>query len=367
MNGVMMLTHLLMQTPLNPNQQDKLSKVVNCAEHLLSVINNVLDISKIEAGKMALEVGQFSLREVSGRAITMIQAKATEKGLKLRLAIDPQLPHEVIGDATRVSQALLNYLGNALKFTEQGEIVLHLEQLASEGKRVKIRFSVSDTGIGIDGETLKHLFQNFEQGDNSTTRKYGGSGLGLSITKHLAKMMGGEAGAESELGKGSTFWFTATFDRSAELAIDLHATAYTSSATSPEALLKRDFTGLRVLVCEDNAINQEIISELLADVGFEVDIAENGAVAIGLAETNNYRLILMDMQMPIVDGLEATRLLRRMPNYFAIPIVAMTANAFEADREACILAGMDHFVTKPVKPEALFDSIYRLLNRRRKL
>ncbi len=367
MNGVMMLTHLLMQTPLNPNQQDKLSKVVDCAEHLLSVINNVLDISKIEAGKMALEVGRFSLREVSGRAITMIQAKATEKGLKLRLVVDPQLPHELIGDATRVSQALLNYLGNALKFTEQGEIVLHLEQLASEGKRVKIRFSVIDTGIGIDDETLRHLFQNFVQADNSTTRKYGGSGLGLSITKHLAKMMQGEAGAESELGKGSCFWFSATFERPNELATDSHATAYPSSDISPEDLLKRDFKGTRVLVCEDNTINQEIISEVLADVGFVVDIAENGAVAISLAETNDYRLVLMDMQMPIVDGLEATRKLRTMPGYVATPILAMTANAFEADREACLEAGMDHFITKPVTPEALFDSIYRLLCPSRRL
>ncbi|MBS1145035.1 MAG: hypothetical protein H6R14_2441 [Proteobacteria bacterium] len=367
MNGVMMLTHLLMQTPLNPNQQDKLGKVVDCAEHLLSVINNVLDISKIEAGKMTLEVGQFSLREASGRAITMIQAKANEKGLKLRLAIDPQLPHEVIGDATRVSQALLNYLGNALKFTEQGEIVLHLEQLASEGKRVKVRFSVSDTGIGIDGETLKHLFQNFEQADNSTTRKYGGSGLGLSITKHLAKMMGGEAGANSEPGQGSTFWFTAVFECPDEIAGDPATQAPARSELAPDVLLKRDFVGTRVLVCEDNPINQEIISELLRFVGFHVDVADNGAKGIALARENHYRLVLMDMQMPVVDGLEATRELRKMPHCDTTAIVAMTANAFEADRDACILAGMDHFVTKPIQPEALFDLIYGLLNRRRKL
>jgi PAS domain S-box-containing protein len=367
MNGVMMLTHLLMQTPLNPNQQDKLSKVVGCAEHLLGVINDILDISKIEAGKMVLEEGPFSLREIAGRTISMLQAKAAEKGLKLKLVIDPLLPINVSGDATRVSQALLNYLGNALKFTEQGEIVLRLDQLSSEEKRVKVRFSVTDTGIGIDPETLKHLFHNFEQADNSTTRKYGGSGLGLSITKNLARMMGGEAGAESELGKGSSFWFTATFERSAELAIDLNAAPHPSSAISSEELLKRDFMGTRVLVCEDNPINQEIISELLSDVGFVVDIAENGAVAIGLAETNSYRLVLMDMQMPLVDGLEATRELRKMPSYVATPILAMTANAFEADREACFTAGMDHFVTKPVKPDALFDSIYRLLNRRRKM
>jgi PAS domain S-box-containing protein len=366
MNGVMMLTHLLMQTPLNPNQQDKLGKVVGCAEHLLSVINNILDISKIEAGKLSLEVSQFSLREISGRALAMMQAKAAEKGLKLRVLIDPVLPALVNGDATRVSQALLNYLGNALKFTEQGEIILQLEQLAIEGKKVKVRFSVSDTGIGIDREAMGRLFQNFEQADNSTTRKFGGSGLGLSITRHLAKMMGGETGAQSEPKIGSKFWFTATFECVQAMAAS-NATGFApSAALPPDALLARDFKGTRVLVCEDNPINQEIIAELLKDVGFVVDVADNGAVGIGMAGQNTYRLILMDMQMPVVDGLEATRELRRMPDYVNTPIVAMTANAFEADREACLLAGMDQFVTKPVNPDALFELLYGLLNRRRR-
>jgi PAS domain S-box-containing protein len=366
MNGVMMLTHLLMQTPLNPNQQDKLGKVVGCAEHLLSVINNILDISKIEAGKLSLEVSQFSLREISGRALAMMQAKAAEKGLKLRVLIDPVLPALVNGDATRVSQALLNYLGNALKFTEQGEIILQLEQLAIEGKKVKVRFSVSDTGIGIDQEAMGRLFQNFEQADNSTTRKFGGSGLGLSITRHLAKMMGGETGAQSEPKIGSKFWFTATFECVQAMAAS-NATGFApSAALPPDALLARDFKGTRVLVCEDNPINQEIIAELLKDVGFVVDVADNGAVGIGMAGQNTYRLILMDMQMPVVDGLEATRELRRMPDYVNTPIVAMTANAFEADREACLLAGMDQFVTKPVNPDALFELLYGLLNRRRR-
>ena len=366
MNGVMMLTHLLMQTPLNPNQQDKMSKVVGCAEHLLAVINNILDISKIEAGKLSLEVSQFSLRDISGRALAMMQAKAAEKGLKLRVLIDPVLPALVNGDATRVSQALLNYLGNALKFTEQGEIILQLEQLAIEGKKVKVRFSVSDTGIGIDQEAMGRLFQNFEQADNSTTRKFGGSGLGLSITRHLAKMMGGETGAESEPKIGSKFWFTATFECVQAMSAGNAKSFATCSALPPDALLARDFKGTRVLVCEDNPINQEIIAELLKDVGFVVDVAENGAVGIGMAGQNTYRLILMDMQMPVVDGLEATRELRRMPAYVNTPIVAMTANAFEADREACLLAGMDQFVTKPVNPDALFELLYGLLNRRRR-
>lgn len=366
MNGVMMLTHLLMQTPLNPNQQDKMSKVVGCAEHLLAVINNILDISKIEAGKLTLEVSQFSLREISGRALTMIQAKAAEKGLSLGILIDPDLPAQVCGDATRVSQALLNYLSNALKFTEQGAITLKLDQLERKEKKIKVRFSVTDTGIGVDEEAMGRLFQNFEQADNSTTRKFGGSGLGLSITRHLAKMMGGETGVESEPRKGSKFWFTATFESAEAMADGSVAAFSTISATSSEVLLKRDFEGMRVLVCEDNLVNQEIIAELLGDVGFAVDVAENGAVGIAKAARSIYGLILMDMQMPVVDGLEATRRIRLIPGYESTPIVAMTANAFEADREACYLAGMNQFVTKPVNPEAFFELIYGLLNRRRK-
>lgn len=367
MNGVMMLTHLLMQTPVNPSQQDKLSKILGCAEHLLGVINNILDLSKIEAGKMVLEQGSFRLREIAGRAITMIQPKATEKGLKLRLAIDPQLPGEVSGDATRVSQALLNYLSNALKFTEHGEIVLQIDQLSAEGKGVKVRFSVIDTGVGIDADTLKRLFRNFEQADNSTTRKFGGSGLGLAINKHLAKMMGGEVGAESNPQGGSHFWFTATFECSAGQAAGDSAGTVVAKTFACDELLERNFKGTRVLVCEDNLINQEIVSELLASVGLVVDVAENGAVAIALAAANRYQLILMDMQMAVVDGLEATCELRLMPDYVSTPIVAMTANAFEADREACLEAGMDSFISKPFKPEVLFDLVYDLLDRQRKI
>jgi CheY-like chemotaxis protein len=262
-------------------------------------------------------------------------------------------------------QALLNYLGNALKFTERGEIVLYLDQLASEGKRIKVRFTVTDTGVGIDAEAMSRLFQNFEQADNSTTRKFGGSGLGLSITRHLAKMMGGETGAESEPEKGSKFWFTASFELPVDISAGTSTPAASSSAFPPEELLKRDFKGVRVLVCEENDINHEISSELLTCAGLVVDVAENGAVAIALADKAEYRLVLMDMQMPVVDGLDAARELRKMPNYIATPIVAMTANAFEADRKACFAAGMDHFLTKPVKPEVLFELIYGLLNRRR--
>lgn len=365
MNGVMMLTHLLRQTPLDPNQQDKLGKIVGSAEHLLSVINNILDISKIEAGKLNLEVSDFSLREICGKALSLIQDKASAKEIRLKLSVDAALPVFVHGDATRVSQALLNYLGNALKFTEQGEIALHVQLLATEGDKITVKFSVSDTGVGIAPEVIDRLFHNFEQADNSTTRKYGGSGLGLAITRHLAKMMDGETGVESEPGKGSKFWLTATFDQAKTLrqsAIDAPTAAPQQSA---EEVLKRHFKGTRVLLCEDNEINQEVIMELLSELGFVVDVAENGAVGLGLAAHHVYSLILMDMQMPVVDGLEATRELRQMPAYAAVPIVAMTANAFEADRQACFAAGMDHFISKPVNPDALFDLVLGVLNRRR--
>ncbi len=356
MNGVMMLTHLLRQTPLDPNQHDKLSKIVKSADHLLSVINNILDISKIEAGKLMLENSDFSLAEIAGQSLTMIQEKASEKGLKLKVYRDPDLPELVHGDATRISQALLNYLGNALKFTMQGEIALSVSLLSRNDEAIKVRFAVRDTGIGIAPEALARLFQNFEQADNSTTRQYGGSGLGLAITKRLAKLMAGEAGVESEPNKGSTFWFTAT------LAPAVHSgIAALQPAISAEATLVSDFKETSVLLCEDNEINQEVICEILTEVGFRVDVAENGAVAIGLATRKNYDLILMDMQMPVVDGLEATVALRQMPGYASTPILAMTANAFEADRKACFDAGMDEFISKPVNPQMLFEIIAKVL------
>ena len=359
MNGVMMLTHLLSKTPLNPNQQDKLTKIVGSAEHLLSVINNILDISKIEAGKMTLEADDFQLRDVAGQALTMIQAKANEKGIRLRFLFDAELPALVHGDATRLSQALLNYLGNAIKFTQQGEVVLAVELLAADEQNISARFSVTDTGVGIDPAVMARLFQNFEQADNSTTRQYGGSGLGLAITKHLAKLMGGAVGAQSEPEKGSKFWFTATFARTQTRPVA--PAPFKMAELTSEALLKRDFKGTRVLLCEDNEINQEVILELLSELDFVVDVADNGAVGIALAMQHSYDLILMDMQMPVVDGLEATRELRRMPSYATLPIVAMTANAFEGDRADCFAAGMNQFVSKPVNPEALFDLILGLL------
>ncbi len=359
MNGVMMLTHLLSKTPLNPNQQDKLTKIVSSAEHLLSVINNILDISKIEAGKMTLEADDFPLRDVAGQALTMIQTKANEKNIKLRLLFDAALPALVHGDATRLSQALLNYLGNAIKFTQQGEVVLAVELLAADEQNISARFSVTDTGVGIDPAVMARLFQNFEQADNSTTRQYGGSGLGLAITKHLAKLMGGAVGAQSEPEKGSKFWFTATFARTQARAVA--PAPFKMAELTSEALLKRDFKGTRILLCEDNEINQEVILELLSELDFVVDVADNGAVGIALAMQHSYDLILMDMQMPVVGGLEATRELRRMPGYASVPIVAMTANAFEGDRADCFAAGMNQFVSKPVNPEALFDLILGLL------
>jgi PAS domain S-box-containing protein len=363
MNGVMMLTHLLRQTPLNPNQQDKLTKIVGSAEHLLAVINNILDISKIEAGKLTLEESNFPLREISGRAMTMIQTKATDKGLKLKLIVDPALPALVYGDATRLSQALLNYLGNAVKFTEHGEILLHVEQLTATDTKITARFSVSDTGVGIDQGTMRRLFQSFEQADNSTTRKYGGSGLGLAITRHLAKMMGGESGAESQPGKGSTFWFTATLDR-ARTATEAQGITLPCLDGTHEEILRRDFRGTRVLLCEDNEINQEVISELLSELGFTVDLAENGAIGVQMALLNTYDLVLMDMQMPVLGGLEATRELRKMRRCAALPIVAMTANAFEGDRDDCFAAGMNHFISKPVNPDSLFALILSILRRK---
>jgi CheY-like chemotaxis protein len=288
--------------------------------------------------------------------------------LQLGFIIDPNLPQVLHGDPTRLAQALLNYLGNAVKFTSFGSVQLAATLLAEEEGRVKVRFAVIDTGIGVEPKVAARLFRNFEQADGSTTRRFGGTGLGLAITKRLAELMAGEVGVDSVPGSGSTFWFTADMKLpvSAPRALASHdVSGSTLYGVSAEVVLQRDFAGTRVLLCEDEIINQEVMLELLQDLGFSVDIAENGAVALGLATNEFYSIVLMDMQMPVLSGLDATIELRQMPGYAGVPIIAMTANAFEEDRRACYEAGMNDFLAKPVDTDLLFETLLRWLDRRR--
>ncbi|HSI60798.1 MAG TPA: response regulator [Ideonella sp.] len=503
MNAIVGLSHLLQRDSPDPQSRDRLAKILDAAQHLLEVINDILDLSKIESGKLTLEALDFSLDTMLSRSCALVAGTARDKGLELVIDTDG-LPRTLHGDATRLSQALVNLLGNAVKFTRRGSIMLRGELLERRDERLHVRFEVRDTGIGIPPDRLAGLFDAFEQADSSTTRRYGGTGLGLAITRHLAQLMGGEAGVESEPGVGSRFWFTAWLapalsspaTRAANgLLSDLHALLVDdlpearealstmlhqlglrvdTAVSGPEALaaaraaearqdpyqvvvldwlmpgmdgleaarellaqshgsgakappmmivsaanddaMRRDALalgvacvlekpishstlhdhllqllvetqpfgrpaaaaratrdlladwqlratqrGARVLLAEDNPVNQEVGIELLRAAGLQADIAETGGQAVEMARSGLYDLILMDMQMPEMDGLQASRLIRGLPGLGDIPIIAMTANAFGEDRAACLAAGMNDHVGKPVVPTVLFETLSRWL------
>ncbi|MDP3538767.1 MAG: PAS domain S-box protein [Azonexus sp.] len=502
MNAIIGLTHMLRRKISAPEHLDKLGKIATSADHLLGVINDILDISKIEADKLVLEKSDFELDAMLDRISAMVIERVHEKGLELIIDASHDLG-VVNGDVTRLSQALLNYLGNAIKFTEHGTITLHARIIEETADNILFRLEVTDSGIGIAAEHLPRLFHAFEQADNSTTRRFGGTGLGLAITRRLAKLMGGDAGVESTLGVGSTFWLTVRLSRvsvtrerylipslqgkramviddtlitrmvhtqllrmtgleseaaaSGEAALeiisaadagehpfdlvlvdllmpdmdgfevmatlrvlplrhqpmiwlvtasgdttildDAHKVGFdeillkplsatllhhalqrhlpaltgqdesksTAHAAIPEAdaeaeaALRRDYRHARLLLVEDDPTNQEVALIILGDIGWQIDVANHGQEAVALATTNAYDLILMDMQMPVMDGVEATGIIRQMPQHQRVPILAMTANAFAEDRQACLAAGMNDFITKPVLPEKLFGILLKWL------
>jgi CheY-like chemotaxis protein len=356
MNAILGFTQLLQKTA-TPQQHDRLGKIEQASRHLIAIINEILDFSKIEAGKLSLEIQEFSLEDMLAQARSLIQEKVQSKGLALRFET-ADLPTVLRGDVTRLRQALTNYLANAVKFTERGAITVRAHILEQTAEDALIRFEVADTGIGLAPDQATRLFEAFEQADNSTVRKFGGTGLGLAITRQLAELMGGHAGVESTLGVGSTFWFTARLGKSKAPAIPMPAVPTPSEYT----LSVPD--GTRILVAEDNSINQELMLILLEDAGLSADIAEDGTQALAMAHEFAYDLILMDMQMPMMDGLEATREIRRLPAYPTTPILAMTANAFEDDRIACLEAGMDDYIAKPVDPDILFQKLGYWINKK---
>ena len=487
MNAVLGFTHLALQTPLSDKQRDYLQKVQASGRLLLGIVNDILDFSKIEAGKLGIERVEFALEKVIDHVTGVMADKAAAQGLELIIQISPEVPPNLLGDPMRIGQILINYLNNALKFTEQGEIAIAIQVAGRSADDLLIRFEVSDTGIGIAPEQRDRLFKSFEQADTSTTRKYGGTGLGLAISKRLAEMMGGEVGVDSTLGHGSTFWFTAQLGqgspqprlfnpqpelrgrcmlviddsrqarqvlaemlRSMSFAVDevadgetalaeisradaaerpyeiafidwkmpgldgltvasqisrlpllrpphrvivtaFDSTELTESAraigvdhvlvkpVTPSALFDTtmqllgirqpaapspanearpsrppaNFSGKHLLLVEDNEINQQLAVELLKACAFQVDVAGDGAQAVALVRQGRYDLVLMDMQMPVMDGLEATRQIRQLPGGAQLPIIAMTANAMAVDRQRCLEAGMNDHIAKPIEPAAL--------------
>jgi PAS domain S-box-containing protein len=352
MNGIIGMMHILRRTGLTQKQGDCLDKVGVSAKHLLNLINDILDLSKIEAGKLTIEQIPISVEQIPTNVTSIISNNAQSKGLQVRVETTP-LPKGLLGDATRITQALLNYATNAVKFTEHGEIIIRTQIETETANGLWLRFEVEDTGIGISTEALARLFTAFEQADNSTTRQYGGTGLGLSITRNLARLMGGDAGARSIPGVGSVFWFTVRLEKG---EATLPPEAYRPKGQSEE-ILRRDFTGAHIMLVEDEPINQEIATLLLEEAGLVVTVADDGRAAVDLAKRHNFALILMDMQMPIMDGLEATTQIRQLPDCQQIPIVAMSANAFAEDRLRCTDAGMDDFIGKPAEPDHLYRTL----------
>ena len=494
MNAIMGMSYLILQTDLNQRQRDYVKKIHGSSQHLLGIINDILDYSKIEAGKLDIESIDFTLDQVLQNVANLIAEKATTKGLELLFDVDPKLPQRLVGDPLRLGQILINYSNNAVKFTERGEITIVMKVREETETDVFVYGAVTDTGIGLTPEQMAKLFKSFQQADASTTRQYGGTGLGLAITKQIAELMGGEVGVDSVHGQGSAFWFTARLGKSksqvvpqllredlegkrilvvddneaarlllGRLLLELHlevdsaesgaqaldmldravaqgkpyeavyldwqmpgmngielaqkvrgrpydqmpkmvlVTGYGreevlksaedirldnvlvkpvngsmlfDSVTrlfgqfNPEADDDRDggksaaasmtaLRGAKVLLVEDNDLNQEVATELLRGVGLVVDVADNGQIAVEKVQAAAYDIVLMDMQMPVMDGLSATRIIRTMPQFNKMPIVAMTANAMQADREACRAAGMDDHVAKPIEPQELFQALLK--------
>jgi len=349
MNGVIGMTGLLLDTELTPEQRDYAETVRTCGDSLLGVINDILDFSKIESGKLTLEHVDFQVREVIEDVTRLLSLRATEKGLLLSAV--PSQDLSLRGDPLRLRQVLLNLVGNAIKFTERGMVTVSVSAV-EDSAGMLLRFEVCDTGIGMEPEAQARMFQAFSQADSSTTRKYGGTGLGLAISRQLVALMGGQIGVDSALGVGSKFWFTVRLPR-----------AEPSAAAKPETVQVVEAQPVRrgrVLIAEDNEVNQRLAVALVGKLGFEAELARTGQEAVAALARRSYDLVLMDCQMPGMDGFQAASAIRQTQNgSVRTPIIAMTANAMEGDRERCLEAGMDDYISKPIDVGNLAEVLNR--------
>ena len=362
MNAIIGMAYLVKETGLNPRQNDYVSKIQQSGQHLLAIIDDILDVSKVEAGKLTLEHIPFELANVLDQVVNVVSGKASLKGLDLTCEVAPGVPHRLLGDPLRLGQILINYANNAVKFTPAGQIHIKVSLQQDRGSVLVVRFAVIDTGIGLTQEQSSRLFQSFEQADTSTTREFGGTGLGLSISKVLAELMGGQVGVDSQAGQGSTFWFTAQLGLADNFGLASQADRTESVGNVRLAPLR----GARILLVEDNEINQQVAGELLRAAGFEMDIAGNGQLAVAQVAAMNardtpYDLVLMDLQMPVMDGYRATAAIRADPQNARLPIAAMTANAMASDRERCLGSGMNGFIPKPIDPDLLWRVLAELI------
>lgn len=354
MSAIVSLTDLLLSTDLDVQQREWLNKSKSAGSLLLGIINDILDLSKLEFGHVALSRLPLNVQEVLQQVSDVVADACALKGLGYEVMLDPMVPQALLGDSQRLAQALLNLVGNAVKFTEHGGITVRVEYLGSDGAVEQLRFAVQDTGIGLEPEFQSRVFEGFVQGDNAQTQLHGGTGLGLSICKRIAQLMGGDVGVASVPGQGATFWFTVRLERP-----DGEQVANDGVTDAPAGL--GQFQGLRVLLVDDNATIRDILTQLLGLAGVEVDTAANGREALTKLQSSRYALVLMDMQMPFMDGLQATRQIRQDPVFQDLPIVALTAGGFDEDRDRCLAAGMNDYLSKPFEYKKLLAVLSRNL------